>query len=46
MHASKSMDAAVSLLRSCTHAPDDVQIIADKGYVGEQYVITPQNNPR
>ncbi|CAF4221683.1 unnamed protein product, partial [Rotaria sordida] len=28
------------------HTEEHVQIIADKGYIGEQYVITPRKKPR
>jgi thiamine kinase-like enzyme len=28
------------------HTQEDVQVIADKGYVAEQYVITPRKKPR
>ena len=28
------------------YAHEDIQIIADKGYIGEQYVITPRKRPR
>ena len=28
------------------HVNDDVQIIVDKGYIGEEYVVTPRKKPR
>ena len=32
--------------RLLEHTEEHIQIIADKGYVGEQYVITPRKKPR
>ena len=38
----------ITLLRNSgllEHANDDVQIIGDKGYIGEEYVVTPRKKP-
>ncbi|CAF0987276.1 unnamed protein product [Didymodactylos carnosus] len=52
VHVSKCYKGSVhdiTILRESgllEHVNDSVQIIADKGYVGEDYVITPRKKPR
>ncbi|CAF3702135.1 unnamed protein product [Rotaria sp. Silwood1] len=52
VHASKCYHGDVldiTILRESRfleHTKENVQIIADKGYIGEQYVITPRKKPR
>jgi len=52
VHVSKCYPGSVhdiTILRESgllEHTQEDVQIIADKGYIGEQYVVTPKKKPR
>lgn len=52
VHVSESYKGSVhdiTILRESgllEYTEEDVQIIADKGYIGEQYVITPKKKPR